>query len=293
MKGWEFFGSIRCINLKDQIARHAQSKAIFDKYGIPVEYYKTDRHPNGGVQGCYESHLQCIKESYAKGDDYCLIFEDDIEVNPDSFTQDRLDYVIEYIKSNKPDIFMFGALPDSYLHKIEYASPGIMKGRFVLTHAYCMSRKFMERFINTPYHGKAIDTFYADNTDIYTIYPSFFYQDESPSSVAGHRESTLMNGARSFLIKTQEWYTYNVNCPIIYLILIMLVFILFLYFSNINDAKTKLVFLVVGIFIILVTLMIVNNHETCVTNDKATNDKATKTTNVKDATNVKATTNGK
>ena len=68
---WMYFDSIRCINLRERKDRYEQASEVFKKLKIPVEWFLTDRHPNGGMQGCFESHLSCIKQAYESGAENC------------------------------------------------------------------------------------------------------------------------------------------------------------------------------------------------------------------------------
>ena len=67
-KLWDFFdGHIRCINLTTRKDRYRESKAVFDKYHIPVKYFHAKKHSKGGVYGCFDSHIKIIREAYFAG----------------------------------------------------------------------------------------------------------------------------------------------------------------------------------------------------------------------------------
>lgn len=156
MSGWDFFDSIRCINLYEREDRYQHCKQLFKRIGISVDFYRTERDPNGGHVGCYNSHIKCIKESYDKGDKTCLIFEDDV-VDSDNINDDVLRDAINFMSINDNwDILYLGANPRGDVRHntiTEY----IMKGSCTCTHAYIIHRRFMERIINIKYDGTPIN----------------------------------------------------------------------------------------------------------------------------------------
>lgn len=79
---WSSFDSIYCINLIDRDDRYTRCKSLFDQLQLPVTFFRTERHVNGGQEGCYESHVHCIRQAYESGADNCLIFEDDVILDP-------------------------------------------------------------------------------------------------------------------------------------------------------------------------------------------------------------------
>lgn len=227
MNIWNYFGSIRCINLYKQQQRYDNCKKLFNRLNVPVTFYRTTKHPISGRQGCYESHISCIRDSYKKGDDTCLIFEDDIITN-DQFDYTSLNNAIDFMKQNKEwDIFYLGSRPimSERHRKINH---NIMHGKSLCTHAYIINRKYMEKILNYKYNGKAIDSIYVDEANSYYLYPSLFYQGDYGSDIS-------KSYTKYYKLTTQliEDYAYYIGEPIEFvisiLIIILILFIIIVY----------------------------------------------------------------
>lgn len=67
MAVFDFFDDIVCITLQDRPDRKKHAQEVFEKLHIPVRFYSAKRHPNGGVYGCFASHIDVVRECYAKG----------------------------------------------------------------------------------------------------------------------------------------------------------------------------------------------------------------------------------
>lgn len=185
---WLFFDSIRCINLRTRPDRFRQASEVFDKLSIPVQWFLTDRHPNGGIQGCYESHLACIREAYQRGAKTCLMFEDD--VLDSQFARDArlLVEAIQFMDRNQTwDLLYLGTCPDITRFKTEQVRgyPQILKMRSLCTHAYVISRRYMQRLVGSSFVGTPIDYEFLGNPNAYGVYPSIFYQRSSGSDISG------------------------------------------------------------------------------------------------------------
>lgn len=251
LTGWNFFGSIRCINLVTSDTKYNKSNKIFDKYGINVDYLRILKNQESKVRGCYESHLQCIKESYNKGDAYCLIFEDDIVDNSSGLTQEKLSHVIDFIKNNDIDLFFLGCSHELYTKKITKASPFILKGSSDSKHAYVISRNFMKYMIKQEYRGLSIDEIYKITDKCYSVFPSFFYTEGTGLL----NKLPFIN--KTLLDKGQEWYVYNVNIPYMYLLILIILVLLILYYFS---PKRKTLWLFIALFLVILSLWAFNDY---------------------------------
>lgn len=226
---WDFFGGhIRCINLTNRKDRYRCSKKVFEQYHIPVDYYKTTKHPNGGKQGCFESHIDIIRQAYDAGAERVLIFEDDITVT-DYMSPAHLRKAIKFMDKNKWDLFYLGALPNI---KKKLASrtgySGIYKLKGVCTHAYVVNRSAMKRLVNLKYKGVEIDYYYINTfNNCYALYPTLFYQGLSDSDIidGSHWWSSYASeNTVSTFYRCVECYAYYVNYPL-YMIVPLLIII--------------------------------------------------------------------
>ena len=64
---WSFFDKIYCINLYECEDRYNHIQNISKKYNMNVQFYRTHRNKNG-AEGCFNSHIEIIKEDIEFGD---------------------------------------------------------------------------------------------------------------------------------------------------------------------------------------------------------------------------------
>lgn len=253
---WKFFnGHIRCINLVTRKDRYDESLAVFKEFQIPVRYFITVKHPNGGGQGCFESHIQIIREAYYAGAERVLIFEDDI-IASKSLTPANLEKAINFM-TNTPDwdIFYLGVLPrilDTYSRRTSHN--GIYQLKGICTHAYVVNRSAMEKLIHLKFDGTTIDYYYINCfPKTYAVYPTLFYQGLSNSDI------TAPQSYRKYFDKDKvikfyrfiEWYAYYINVPlnIIYPILIAIVAWFVFKFHKRYNVK-YLILIILALFVI-------------------------------------------
>ncbi len=212
-KLWYFFDEIRCINLVSREDRYESSKSIFDKYEIPVKYFKANKHPKGGEYGCFDSHIKVIKEAYNNGAERVLIFEDDINAT-NYLTQKNLKRAINFMKCNKDwDLFYLGAYPYILWHRSERTKhDGIYKLRSIGTHCYVVNRSAMKKLMNLKYERIPIDIYLVNHFHkSYALYPMLFTQNLKLDSDLKSNDNF---DGRSIYHWT-EVYAYYINYPLI------------------------------------------------------------------------------
>lgn len=189
-----------CISLKSDEKRRQQTIEECNKIGLPVKFFLADPHPNGGVEGCKDSHKKVIQYAKDNNLENILVLEDDILFD------------INAIKNMKPlhcpknfDMFYLGyhinrgfRIGDQLL-QIESA---------LTTHAYIMNKNVYDLFLNfidgewnipefqdlnqfeKPFFGKikAVDMFYAKyihhaRGKTYGVYPMIAYQRPEYSQI--------------------------------------------------------------------------------------------------------------
>lgn len=235
MSSWEFFDSIRCINLVSRPDRYEIANSLFHERQIPVEFYKAVKHPNGGLQGCFESHVNVIREAYEAGCENVLIFEDDL-VTTSKFDESLLAEAIDFMKANNDwDLFYLGAFPEIKHHKTSRLTgderesfPNIYKLHSLCGHAYVVSRRFMEKFKDAQFTGIPLDYIYVENNHSYAVYPSLFAQGASVSDnngnvAMGSFNIDTMPKVKQTFFRAMEMYGYHVNAPAIWIPIILLV----------------------------------------------------------------------
>ena len=64
---YNFFDKIICINLKTRQDRYESALKTFQSLNINnVEFYFANKSPKGGRYGCFESHINVIKNVITK-----------------------------------------------------------------------------------------------------------------------------------------------------------------------------------------------------------------------------------
>jgi GR25 family glycosyltransferase involved in LPS biosynthesis len=226
-------GSIRCINLRDRHDRYKESNDIFRSLSIPVEYYFADRCPEGGVVGCFNSHINVLSESYDRGVSYVLVFEDDVVPSP-YLNQTRLKEVLNFIKGHNIDLFYLGTNPTIWDSLTSHVSGNIYRMKSICAHAYIASRKYMTRLYGLKYGGVAIDYVYQKDTDSYGVYPSLFYQRGGTASDISDKIPLIASFKhKDKVFRAVEWYAVNVNIAVKAWVLLALsvLLILIIYFA--------------------------------------------------------------
>lgn len=220
-------GTIRCINLLEREDRYSSSQEIFSQLGLKVNYLRVSRHPQGGVRGCFESHIQCLTEAYDAGAKYCLVFEDDA-IPSSGYDLETLDHVKTFIQSRDDwDLFYLGSYPQIFKERAQKVSPSIVKFQGYNTHAYIASRRWMEQVKDLEFTGTPIDVYYSGNAESYGCYPAQFIQSLSESDID---PSTLVNPSlRQSYYRGVEAYAYHINIPLNLLLVLLVVGVIFLY----------------------------------------------------------------
>lgn len=146
---------IVCINLKNRKDKYANVKNVFDKLKINVEFYFAEKHHTSGRIGCFESHINVIKNSYNNNDKFILIFEDDV-INTPSYNEKNIENIIDFMnKNNWCEYFQLGysVLPHEiydYLKSNNLTSTkknALIQYNGNTTHAYILNNSGMKRIL--------------------------------------------------------------------------------------------------------------------------------------------------
>lgn len=189
MNSYKFFEQIICINLLSRPQRKNHAQEVFRKLHIPAIIHSVEIDENGGIRGCFKSHIEIIKKAYNHQYHNVLIFEDDIEPTP-SYSTTALDKCIKFMKTDENwDIFYLGFFtmnwdtnPLNTLSSSNMVTEHIVKYNPLATHAYVLSRRGMkkilesyEKFIDTNTHYDIYLAKYA-NLQSYCYVPMLFNQ---------------------------------------------------------------------------------------------------------------------
>ncbi len=255
MNPFSYFDHIACINLFSREDRYQYCQSLFKKLNIDVHFHRVHKHPNGGQEGCFQSHIDIIVEAFNKNAETCLIFEDDIELGP-SYNPKLVQLAIDFMKSNNDwHIFYFGCTPEIIRHTTRKVSPNIYHLHGLCTHAYVIHRRLMEKMIGMRYSGMAIDAFYLHNKYAYGILPSLISQKTDQSDIAMNNLSE--SPFRSVFQRGVDYYAMHINYPLYKIAIVLCIaffLLLILYILNPSQRFTYLIILI-GLIIILTILI--------------------------------------
>lgn len=237
---WNFLPKPQVISLNYRTDRHTQVEEESKKIKLVVNLNYVKKHPNGGQQGCFESHVQLCKEALERGEKSCFILEDDFEATND-FLKSRcnkaLQESIDFMKNNDWDLFYLGVLPNWWMSDSKRIGKFTYKLQpWACTHAYLINEKYMKEVSNWKYTGTAIDQKYRNCKKAFAIQPQIFKQRISPSDI-NHFITPIPNFLRDVPVEFSGWYALNVGVSLLNVILGFLV-ILFVY-KRLKNLKVK------------------------------------------------------
>lgn len=184
---FDFFDMIVCISLKNNIQRQQLVNKVFTNLGIQhkVKFYLATKSENGGMYGCFDSHIKVIDFAYKNNLNNILIFEDDVYPTI-SYSEKQITNGINFMKKNDWDIFYYGYFPinEQYdnIFLAKYIDNNIIKYNPNAAHAYCLNKKGMEKILKNykTFIGKIqIDEYFSSsflNLKSYCIVPMLFTQ---------------------------------------------------------------------------------------------------------------------
>lgn len=206
-----------CISLKTEEKRRQETIEECNKIGLPVKFLLVEPHPNGGVEGCKDSHKKVIQYAKENNLEYILVLEDDV-----LFDTHMLKYMKPIHIPKHFDMFYLGyhinrgfRIGDQLLQ--------ILSG--LTTHAYIMRNTVYDLFLDfidkewnipefkdlnqfeKPFFTqqkpiKAVDMFYAKyihhaRGETYGVYPMIAYQRPEFSRI----ENTHVDYRQLFVTK--------------------------------------------------------------------------------------------
>lgn len=248
---WSFFDSIFCINLLERNDRYKTSKKLFKRLNIPVTYFRTKKHPNGGLQGCMESHIQLINQAYKQKCKNILIFEDDVVIDETLLHEFPaiMAKAIDFMRNNTWDLFFLGPGHDIRYFRAEATNhDSIYKVHSIYTHAYVISRKMMKNLKGLRFTGIPYDYILRHNTSSYAIYPAPFFQSMIDSDIGSGWSITDPKLLETFW-KLRQWYSYNINLPLSRTNHIVLIFLIVLVAINKPILLLAVILFYIAIFI--------------------------------------------
>lgn len=72
---------IYCLTMRSTPERHERAMKLFGDLRLPVLFHVAEKDPQGGVFGCWRSHLAIWDRVSDDGEEVAVVFEDDVEVD--------------------------------------------------------------------------------------------------------------------------------------------------------------------------------------------------------------------
>lgn len=218
---WDAFSTIQCIHMPARQDRALLVERAAAAARMPVQWFHVSKHPDGGVRGCYESHLAVMRHGLDAGADNVLVFEDDIELAP-GFTRERVAEVVRFMAAQHGqwDVIFLGCFPDIWRGHQRWIRGHMYQVRATQTHAYVVSEAGMRRLSRRPFDGTPIDEVLRDEARCYATLPSLFTQAVSASDVSSVAGISTFGGKR-LVTRAVEAYTMHVGIPLRVLLLML------------------------------------------------------------------------
>lgn len=179
-----------CISLDKSKERRDSSNILFNSLNINVNWWIVNKHPSGGIFGCFESHVSVWKCNEYKKEFLC-IFEDDLENNKDR----KIDFkqALKFAYHNMPHNFDILNLEprcgfiNTNLTNFAYS------GAFINASSYIIHRSFLPTLISRvmPSYGMNLDIALYKNARQVGIFPPIFKQMDYESDISDNNLNSL------------------------------------------------------------------------------------------------------
>ena len=176
-----------CISLNKCKDRRKSSYDLFRKLNIAkvMNWWIVDKHPSGGIYGCFESHVSVWNCSeYTK--EFLCVFEDDIDFNE----QDTISFkqALEYAYMNMPQNFDILNLESRLGFVEKQVASFAYSGAFINLSSYIIHRSFIPTLISRviPWYGMNLDTALYKNARQIGIFPPIFRQKGYESDISSN-----------------------------------------------------------------------------------------------------------
>ena len=152
---YSFFGDVVCINLESRPDRRAYAQKVFDDLRIPARFLTVPKHPQGGIYGCFDSHMIVVLEALREGKDNVLVFEDDL-LPTASYSPAQIQDAVRFMQSDTTwDIFYLGYMTFNFdsafiqARPVGPRHPHVVQYNPFATHAMVYSHRAMESIAKT------------------------------------------------------------------------------------------------------------------------------------------------
>ena len=175
---YEYFDMIVCITLKENVERQQSFVKQMQIAGITnYEFFRVERHPEGGKKGCFDSHVRVWEYALSRGMDKISVFEDDTVVTP-AYSVDVVQECVDFMKTN--EWMYFSCVTSTTLWNDVHinfwsmlTTPRISRNviQYIgsLANAYCISKDGMQFILNTAKYELLKDSSTIDHVDEFMV----------------------------------------------------------------------------------------------------------------------------
>lgn len=189
---------------------------MMKKLNWSYNFYLTTKNRNT-QKGCFDSHINIIKEEYNKGTKLLCIFEDDATMTKNC-NEKMIKQINRFITHEKNwDVLFLGSWADIINNRIVRYKNNIYKGKFLLTHSYIINRQYMKKVKDRKFIYKNIDVMYMEDANAYGCFPTLFDQNNESNTDIGNNSITHQKFHEGILNLSTKYAIY-VNIPLIYFI---------------------------------------------------------------------------
>jgi GR25 family glycosyltransferase involved in LPS biosynthesis len=218
---WSFIDRARCISLKE----NEEIRKVFTQQcktiNLPFEFHIVDRHPEGGLVGCFESHMMIIKDALENNVNNLLIFEDDARFFEKRMKSQFIDRLKNSMKACQWDLVYFGHMPYPMSRILTNDTPLAKSDRSWMSHSYILSKAMMQTLWDKREKVQHYDAFlhkYSIEATRFVVYPMLYFQDDRPGSVSATWVlSKLMSLSK--VAETAELFSVHYICTFLLVVL--------------------------------------------------------------------------
>jgi hypothetical protein len=225
----------KVITLRTREDRMAHVNDAAKSMGLNYSLHVVDRHPEGGVRGCFESHIEVIKNGAR------LIMEDDFEPTAEFFTpqgKEALKEVMDFVTQNHDwDLVYLGFMPDILFSSSQRTGARMYKIRsWACTQAYIISEPYAEKVSKWTWNGKAIDVRYRGARS-FSVHPQLIKQYDSPSDLRIQGPSVPF--LRDVPQTAASWWAMHVGVPLYHIGIAFGIFLILWIFSRSHSSIAR------------------------------------------------------
>lgn len=194
--------AVFCISIHDREDRRELIRQEFSDLDHEIEFILVERDQENPERGCFNSHIKCAKLALERNYNRILILEDDATfIKPSS---KQLRWTNSFLNVRNPELLYLGGVLGR-MWMIPF--PHIVRCRLTGTHAYILSKKACEKFIQQTYSGIAIDSFYCKFFRAYSLYP--MVSQQQPETLSQSDITDYRNIDTSTQVKDEHYWSHN------------------------------------------------------------------------------------